>query len=231
MSYNISTMYIFRYFNNKCECPICKIKQITERDIVNAYLSEAVMEDLEREKVNKYGFCNTHYDLLYAGRNKLGVALQISTRLDRLTSILKPITNVKDSVKQAKKLKENTNDCIICRKIEFHLKRYFETIPRLYNDDKRFRDEYFNKVNGFCMPHYIRLLENGKHAGVHAKEFLNTLYEIQLNSLKNLKKNVDDFTLAFDYRKEVTQTKESKESLKTARIKLYGDLPLSPESK
>ena len=60
MGYNISTMYIWRYFNNECECPMCKIKQIVERDLADQYLSEAVMEDAERAKVNKFGFCQSH---------------------------------------------------------------------------------------------------------------------------------------------------------------------------
>ena len=57
MSYNISTMYIWRHFNNECECPMCKIKQIVERDEADSHLNEAVMEDAERELVNKFGFC------------------------------------------------------------------------------------------------------------------------------------------------------------------------------
>jgi hypothetical protein len=43
---------------------MCKIKQIVERDLADQYLSEAVMEDAERAKVNKLGFCQSHYDLL-----------------------------------------------------------------------------------------------------------------------------------------------------------------------
>ena len=59
MGYNISTMHIWRMFNGECECPMCKLRVKTECDIAELYLSEAVMEDAEREKVNKYGFAKT----------------------------------------------------------------------------------------------------------------------------------------------------------------------------
>ena len=60
MAYNISTMHIWRLFNGNCECPMCKLRKKTESDIAELYLSEAVMEDAEREKVNKFGFCKDH---------------------------------------------------------------------------------------------------------------------------------------------------------------------------
>ncbi len=231
MGYNISTMYIWRYFNSECECPMCKIKQIVERDLADSYLSEAVMEDAERAKVNKFGFCSSHYDLLYAGRNKLGLALQLSTRLKRIIDLTKPISSEKEAVKTAKKLRENTESCIICDKIEFHMERYFKTVPALYKDEEKFRVKNFNEVTGFCYPHYIRLVENAKKAGKYSKEFLEVLSKKERESLEKLKSEIDEFTLAFDYRATSLPSKESAKSLKTARLKLYGDLPLPPERK
>jgi hypothetical protein len=227
MGYNISTMFIWRYFNDECECPMCKLKQKTECDIADAYLSEAVMEDLEREKVNKYGFCKDHYDLLYSGKNKLGLALQASTRLVSVDKLIKPI-DVKSAVKTAKKLKEHFSDCIICRKIEFNMKRYFETVARLYGDDEKFRKQ-FESVKGFCYPDYIRLVENAPKAGKHAKEFLKVLYEKQKESAKELYNNLETFTLAFDYRSTSLPPKSAAQSLIQARIKFYGEKPTLPE--
>ena len=231
MGYNISTMYIWRYFNNECECPMCKIKQIVERDLADQYLSEAVMEDAERAKVNKFGFCQNHYDLLYAGRNKLGLALQMSTRLNRLIELTKPVDDDKKALKLTKKLKENTESCIICDKMEFHMERYFATVPALYKDDTKFRDKNFNEVNGFCYPHFIRLVENSKKAGKYQQQFLQVLIEKEKQSLTKLKNEIDEFTLAFDYRNKTLPSKESSVSLKTCRLKVYGDFPLPPERK
>ena len=229
MSYNISTMFIWRLFNEKCECPMCKLKQKTENDITESYLAEAVMEDAEREKVNKYGFCKEHYDLLYLGKNKLGLALQASTRLKTLDKKIKAL-DVKNAVKTAKKLREEISDCIICRKIEFHMKRYFETVARLYGDDEKFRRQ-FQTVKGFCYPDYIRLIENAPKAGKHAKEFLEVLYEKQKSSASEVYKNLEDFTMAFDYRSTSLPSKSASQSLIQTRIKFYGEKPVIPERK
>lgn len=229
MSYNISTMFIWRLFNEKCECPMCKLKQKTENDITESYLAEAVMEDAEREKVNKYGFCKEHYDLLYSGKNKLGLALQASTRLKTLDKKIKAL-DVKNAVKTAKKLREEISDCIICRKIEFHMKRYFETVARLYGDDEKFRRQ-FQTVKGFCYPDYIRLIENAPKAGKHAKEFLEVLYEKQKSSASEVYKNLEDFTMAFDYRSTSLPSKSASQSLIQTRIKFYGEKPVIPERK
>ena len=231
MSYNISTMYIWRYFNGECDCPMCKIKQIVERDLADSYLGEAVMEDAERERVNKLGFCEKHYDLLYLGKSKLGLALQISTRLNTLLKNTQPIKKGKDCAKESLKLKENTCSCIICSKMEFHLKRYFETVPKLYRDDSKFREQTFPTIKGFCYPHFVRLVENAKHAGKYTEDFLKIVYEKEIEHLTNLKKDVDDFTLAFDYRSKGLPTESSKIALKSARIRLYGELSLPPERK
>lgn len=210
---------------------MCKIKQIVERDLADSYLGEAVMEDAEREKVNKYGFCEKHFDLLYLGRSKLGLALQISTRLDKLIKSTKPINKAKDSKNAVLKLKENSCSCIICNKMEFHLKRYFETVPKLYRDDARFREQSFPTIKGFCYPHFIRLVENSKHAGKYSEEFLKIVYQKEIETLTTLKKDVDDFTSAFDYRSKGLPTESSKVALKSTRVKLYGELPLPPERK
>lgn len=229
MAYNISTMFIWRLFNEGCECPMCKLKQKTENDVCETYLSEAVMEDAEREKVNKYGFCKEHYDLLYAGRNKLGLALQASTRLKSLDKLIKPV-DVKSAVKQAKKLREEISDCIICRKIEFNMKRYFETVARLYGDDEKFRRQ-FKTVKGFCYPDYLRLLENASKAGKYANEFLSVLYEKQKQSAEEVYKNLQDFTMAFDYRSTSLPPKSASQSLVQTRIKFYGEKSVVPERK
>ena len=230
MGYNISTMYIWRNFNNECECPMCKIRQKVECDIADSHLSEAVMEDHERELVNKYGFCEKHYDLLYSGKNKLGLALQISTRLTAIEKLLKSTPDIKKAVKVAESIKENTTDCIICRKIEYHMVRYYETVARLYNDDERFRSA-FTTIKGFCMPDFIRLLEVCKKAGKHTEEYLNILFEKQRGSLGILKEDLKEFTLAFDYRSQSLPSKNASVSLVKSYVKLYGDKPIPPERK
>ncbi len=231
MSYNISTMFIWQYFNNECECPTCRLRQKTESDCADTYLSEAVMEDAERMRVNKYGFCKDHYDLLYSGRNKLGVALQISTRIKTLNRYLNQPKDAKSAKKLAETLKAETCDCVICRKIEFNMKRYYETVCKLYGDDEKFREKSFKSVNGFCFPCYIRLLENVGKAGKYAPELIANLHEKMQNSVNSLDKAITEFTMAFDYHSSGLPSEKASSSLRRARIKLYGEKPLPPERK
>ncbi|MBR6737026.1 MAG: hypothetical protein IKL82_01515 [Clostridia bacterium] len=229
MAYNISTMHIWRLFNGDCVCPMCKLKTKTEGEIAEMYLSEAVMEDAERAKVNKYGFCKDHFDLLYTGKNKLGVALQTSTRLNTVNKLIKP-TDPKSCAKYAKKLREEFIDCIICRTLEFNMKRYFETVARLYGDDEKFRRQ-FETVKGFCYPDYIRLVENAPKAGKYAKQFLEVLYSKQKSQAETLSKDLNDFTMAFDYRSGGLPPKSAQLSLIKSRIIFYGEKPTIPERK
>lgn len=222
-------MFIWQYFNSECECPMCRLRQKTESDYAETYLSEAVMEDDERMRVNKFGFCKEHYDLLYTGRNKLGLALQISTRIKTLNHYVKEVKDVKSAKKLAEKLKESTSECVICRKIEFNMKRYFETVCALYGDDEKFREKSFKSVNGFCFPCYIRLLENVNKAGKYAPELLKDLYTIQKKSINLLDSDVTEFTMAFDYHSTSLPTEKAASSLKRARVKLYGEKSLPPE--
>lgn len=229
MGYNISTMHLWRLFNGDCECPMCKLKQKTENDICELYLSEAVMEDAERAKVNKYGFCKEHYDLLYSGQNKLGLALQSSTRLKTLDNLIKPV-DVKGAVKTAKKLRENITTCVICDRIEFNMKRYFETVCKLYGDDEKFRKQFLT-IKGFCYPDYVRLVENSPKAGKYAKELLEVLYQKQKESAKEVMKNLEDFENAFDYRSKGLPTKTASQALIQTRVKFYGEKSVIPERK
>lgn len=229
MGYSIATMHIWRMFNGQCECPMCKLRVKTECDIGELFLSEAVMEDDERKLVNKYGFCKDHFDLLYAGKNKLGLALQQDTRLKTVDKLIKPI-NAKTAVKTAKKLKEEFSNCVICKRLEYNMKRYFETVARLYGDDEKFRNQ-FKTIKGFCYPDYIRLVENSPKAGKHAQEFLDVLYEKQKATAEEIHKNLTDFTMAFDYRSSSLPPKSASMSLVQSRIKFYGEKAVLPERK
>jgi hypothetical protein len=208
---------------------MCKLKTKTEGEIAELFLSEAVMEDDERALVNKYGFCKEHYDLLYSGKNKLGVALQMSTRLNTVDKLIKP-TSPKLAVKYARSLKEKFNDCVICRRLEFNMERYFQTVARLYGDDEKFRRQ-FATVRGFCYPDYIRLVENSPKAGKYASEFLEVLYNKQKQQAESLKKDLNDFTMAFDYRSSGLPPKNAQLSLVKSRIVFYGEKTTVPERK
>ena len=231
MSYNISTMHIWRFFNENCVCPVCEIRKKTDGDISEMYLSEAVMENEERKKVNKYGFCKEHYDLLHLGTNKLGLALQMQTRVKTVSSFIKNYTDVKKAQKHAKAIKSRLETCVICNTLNDNMARYYQTIARLYKDDERFRTVAFKSVHGFCFNDYLNLINYAHYAGKFSSQFLKELHEKQEASTNNLLKQLNDFTMAFDYRAKTLPSKTASLSLKLTRVKMYGDKTNLPERK
>ena len=98
MAYHIDTGLIKEKFKIDCECPLCEIQAVNEEQFLHEFLNDAVMEDGMRAKVNKFGFCSKHYDMLIARQNKLSVALQVSTRLSTIRKTVCPIDNVKSAL-------------------------------------------------------------------------------------------------------------------------------------
>ena len=230
MSYSISTLLVWRYFDNQCDCPLCKIKNKIESDLINLYLNEAVMEDDERHLVNKYGFCKDHFDLLYSGANKLGLALQMKTRLYTINKEITLIKDVKTAKKTALKLQEKLSTCLICARIDGNMDRYYKTICQMYNNEEKFRNA-FKEINGLCLNHYASLLEYSNNAKGYSQEFLSIIYEKTKNYAENLYQHLDDFTFAFDYRSAKKPDKTATESLRKSRYFFYGEPPTPPTIK
>lgn len=83
MGYHIGTMLIYEHFDDGKICPLCRIRSVIDQRLTEQYLGEGVMEDSTRKEVNELGFCAEHFDKLYSLHSKLGLALQISTRLKK----------------------------------------------------------------------------------------------------------------------------------------------------
>lgn len=138
MHYHISTGLILQEFPKGSECPVCEIRAIVEKQIVDQFLNEAVMVDNYRDKVNKRGFCAHHYDMLLAGNSKLGVALQAITRMKALAGNVTVPKNAKDAARQADAIDKAGETCLICDLIDFNMQRYYKTIAQMYGNEREF---------------------------------------------------------------------------------------------
>ena len=216
-------MLIYEHFDNGSVCPLCRIRSIINERLTEQYLGEGVMEDSTRKEVNELGFCEAHFDKLYSMPSKLGLALQISTRLKKKTDklIYKP-ANGKAAKKQAEKLLEANKTCVICKYLDDTMMRYYKTISHVYRDDPNFKAR-IEGGNGFCLEHYAKLIENSSEAGGKQGEYLDVLYSAMRKRLNKLESSIDEFCDHHDYRKTVTpMSKEAETSLKDAKQIIYG---------
>ena len=221
MGYHIDTGLIKEKFKVDCECPLCEIQKVVEEQFLHEFLNDAVMEDNTRIKVGKLGFCARHFDMLFARPNKLSVALQMSTRADKISEILTPVKNVKSAVKQAKLLLESGKSCAICDYTEESMVKYYKTIAQMY---ERERDFYKTLISskGFCLHHYAELLRYSKSAGFMAKNYVDVLSGVQIRNFDRIKSDLKEFCDKHDYRNAMKPLGDAESALPRTREKFYG---------
>ncbi len=222
MTYHIDTGLIWEVFKNNSECPLCEIKKVVEEQYLHEFLNDAVMEDNTRIAVGKKGFCADHLAKLMARPNKLSVALQVRTRLEKTQDLFAPITSTKLASKKAKEIKDSLSTCIICDYVNESMVKYFKTIAQMYNNEPEFRETLKN-CKGFCLTHYADLLEYSNHAGLFtAKEYLGVLSKVQSDNISRLDKDLKTFCDKHDYRNALKPLGNAQFALKNISEKLHG---------
>ncbi len=221
MQYHIQTDPIWEAFKSDCDCPLCAIYEKTESRLVEQYLNEAVMEPDYRVEVNKYGFCAKHLSKLFAGKNKLGLSLQLATRIATVRGNITPVKTHKQAVKQAEKLNKTMDTCVICRTADENMTRYAYTVAQMFACEPEFR-QVFQKSNGFCMPHYTLLLAESNKAGKLTEIYLHELVYLQNKSLDRTVHDLDRFAQMFDYRNAGSAVRPDPDTIPDTIRKLKG---------
>lgn len=221
MGYHIDTGLIKDKLKVDCECPLCEIQKVVEEQFLHEFLNDAVMEDNTRIKVGKLGFCARHFDMLFARQNKLSVALQISTRADKISEILSPVKNVKSAVKQASLLLKSSQSCAICEYTEDSMVKYYKTIAQMFEREKDFYKTLISS-KGFCLRHYAELLKYSKSAGFMAKSYVEVLSNMQIRNFERIKTDLKDFCDKHDYRNALKPLGNAETALPRIGEKLYG---------
>ena len=208
MQYHIQTDPIWEAFKNGSDCPLCEIYAASEARLLGQYLDEAVMAPEHTRK-------------LFAGKNKLGLALQLHTRMLSVRSNIKPCNSHKQAVKQAAELEKTADTCVICRAVDEMMLCYARTIAQMFANEEEFR-KVFSESNGFCMPHYTLLLRESNKAGGMTPKYLTELTYLQNRSLDRTANAVERFTNMFDYRNAGSAVKPDPETVPAAIKKLKG---------
>ena len=185
MNYHIGNMLIYQEFNGTNECPMCKIRNILEKRLVDQYLNESVMEDFQRRMVNELGFCAHHTEMLYSRPNKLSLALQHTTRLTALKSKIEVTADVKTADKMAEIFMHSGDTCVICEGVEVNMIRYYKTVAEMFYAESKFKDILLS-TNGFCLEHFGALLKYARYARGKKKDYIYTLTKLERDVLNKL---------------------------------------------
>jgi hypothetical protein len=179
------------------------------------------MVDNYRKHVNEKGFCLYHTQMLLSRSNKLGLALQHSTRLKTLSSSIEVTDSIKSAKKQAEFFKNSSKTCIICEIAQLSMVRYYKTIAELYYNEPEFKN-IFLSTKGFCLHHYGELLNYSSYAKSKTKEYLKALTALEKNNTQRITDELSWFCDKHDYRNADKPWNNSKDAIARSIIKLHG---------
>jgi hypothetical protein len=246
MKISIDTIPLWDAFRQTDLCPFCAIQNKLEELYVDMYLGDSVMEPDIRVKVNKVGFCEEHFMLLYMQKtSKLGLALMVHTHLletintvnsqiealdhccEEGSSLFKRAAATKDwnslISDTADHTEKKAHTCVICERMDTHMERYHETAQHMWSHDADFR-KLFDQSSGFCIPHWAAQLKASRSmvATKATMEFVKSLNTIQKKALNQMASDLEWFTKKFDYRNTDKPWGTSKDALPRALNMLKG---------
>ena len=247
MRYHIDTIPVWDAMKQEGECPLCALRRRNELIDVERFLGASVMEPDTRIQVNDKGFCAHHQVLLYAQKNRLGHALMMHTHLKETMRKLQPIMEGAkaaagknaaspalkrwmgkgegkgDLAAAAEQIRGLSERCILCDTIEENTRRYAYTMLHLYKNDEGFR-KAFAASKGVCLKDMAMLLDMAREdlSGDMLEHFVRDMCAAVEGSLTKMEKDLEGFTLKFDYRNADKPWGDSRGSLERTVNKLQG---------
>ncbi len=200
-------------------CPICNMRNTLEQRAVEYIMGAAMMEPDVRIETNKQGFCYQHFTQMLSCKNRLSLALMLQSHLDSMKKyIFEPKTSIFEpkNAKQ-KKVSVINNDCFVCAKIEWSMKRQLKTFFEMYTQEAEFRQKFAN-CDKLCLPHFdllVELCQTNLDKKIQ-KDFIKTATAITQKQLTELEADVHHFCNMYDYRSNGKDWGNSKDSIERA---------------
>ena len=229
MRQHLDTIPIWDAYKSDCECPLCAIEQHNEAMYVDNFLGGSVMEPAVRIEVNEKGFCKDHFQQLYDMKNRLGLALMAHTYLKTSMAKIegqqfekKSLFGKKDKV-AVSPAEEVATGCIICERLEATMYRYALTMCYMWKKEPEFR-QALKASKGFCLPHYALMLKAAEEelGGSDFTAMRDELRAVEMENLRRMEKDIEWFTLKFDYRNQDKPWGTSQDAVERTLNKLRG---------
>ncbi|MCR4716851.1 MAG: DUF6062 family protein [Lachnospiraceae bacterium] len=226
MKEQLYTIPVNDAFDADCECPICEMYRQLEANAIDFTMGPSYMEDDNRAVTDEKGFCYKHINMLYAQKNRLGLALMLDTHSKKIIRDLKAMSNQKPSSSAglfkkaagANAISDYVDSlekkCFVCDRIEDSFSRYIGTIFALWKKDATFRAK-LTSSKGFCVYHYGMLY---KEAPKHLKdsdlaEFLSAVDKVFFDGLNRVNADIEWFIDLNDYRNQGADPKNSRDAI------------------
>ena len=105
------------------------------------------------------------------------------------------------------------------------MERYLYTILYMYKHEPEF-PKLFAESKGMCLKHYEEALAMAPQhlSGDMLRQFVNTLIDLEQVNFDRLEKEIEWFTLKFDYRNEDKPWGNSRDAVKRSINKLRGQV-------
>ena len=242
MRQQIDTIPIHEALESGDECPFCWLERQSEQSAIRYTVGPCAsyMEPDVRGVTDRQGFCRDHMKKMHDYGNNLGNALILQTYY---AGFLETLENRLDCYEPPEKrklfaskvapeeselvswVKNRLGSCFICDKIEYNLHRYFCTFFVMLKDEEFCRRVEQSK--GFCMPHFIRLLEMApaELPNNRYEWFYKTVLTLTRDNLIRVKGDLDWFVDKFDYRNAGADWKNSRDAVTRAMEKLQSGHP------
>lgn len=218
MRYHVHSIPVWDAYKSDCGCPLCNLSVELESKALKLYAGDAVMSPEYRIAVNERGFCEKHARLLYGGDNKLGLALQLETRLAYLKTLPLRVNSAKQAFKLADKL-ESVCSCVICEDCNKSLARYYATVAELYDIEPEFRTVFH--ASEICYKHSVELLRTASFCKQNRQPYIDAICYKLTKTLEESSAELNEFAEAFDYAKGKQRTADP-DAIPHALNLLYG---------
>ena len=237
MKLHIDTAPVWEAYKAEPECPMCFIREKVEAQQVNYFLGDSVMEPDQRVEVNSKGFCPRHLKQMYSAGNHLGLGLMTHTYMKNTNVTLKKNAEMLCTAANAEagkpfftrmgskkavdlkqvigEIKDIAGRCVMCERVRDNMDRYLYTALHLYKHDAEFRKLY-NASKGFCLNHYREILDMAAQhlSGRELAEFVQDTAKLEMENLDRVEKEIEWYTLKFDYRNDDKPWGNSKDAVK-----------------
>lgn len=183
-------------------CPFCQLKNDLHRIEVDQILGAAMMEPDIRIMTNRFGFCDSHFDMMLRHGKKLPLALILESHLAETREKIKkpgilPAASGKDTAKAISDLSES---CYLCGRINQTFQAMLQTAAYLWQTEEKFRT-LTSEQRGFCLPHFAKFLSAAKErmSGKEFARFYQAVFAVEAPYLEGTNDDVSYFCKKFDY--------------------------------